>query len=238
MQIWYLTPFLLALLVWWVATRRHPEDKEKWTWTALGACAGAVLMFILVFLSDHKSEGATKEANVPVPIADAAPKATLQNDTAVEILGPTRIREDRAVTVGSLQIMLLQVVGPTARFQIEPRYELAFVGGRKWTYTSHIDTPDPGEPPPKARTSVERVALEVTLGENLEFGFRGRVYRLSLLELPRALLGFVPTNVEDIRAHHAVIRLIDVGSYQTLQSSGGTVGPSNSVSNSESSRKR
>ena len=239
MQIWYLTPFLLALLVWWVATRRHPEDKEKWTWMALGVCAGAILMFTLAFLSDHKSEDPKKESNVTAPMADAAPRATLQNDTAVEILGPTRTRENRAVTVGSLQITLLQVVGPTARFQIDPRYELAFVGGRQWTYTSPVDTPDPREPPPEARTLVERSAFEVTLGDHLEFGFRGRVYRLSLLELPRALLGFVPTDAEDAFASHAVIRLIDIGPYEIGgHSSENTIPPSKRAGNSESSRKR
>lgn len=224
MQIWYLTPFLLALLVWWVATRRHPEEKEKWTWMALGVCAGAILMFTLAFLSDHKNELSTNKSDLTTPMIATAQKITLGNDTAEEIIGPTRMREDRAIAVGSLGITLLDVVGPTARFQIEPRHELAFVGGRQWDYSSPLYTSDPSKPSPEDQIMVERAAFEVTLGEHLEFGFRGRVYRLSLLELPHALLEFMPTDARDVLVRHAVIRLVDVGSYSIEGQSGDTGG--------------
>ncbi len=207
MQIWYLSPFLLAMLVWWVATRRHPEDKEKWTWLALGVCGGAVIMFGLAFVSERKAPSAeVVQVNNGTPITSTAePKPILQGDSAVEVFPPVRLREGRTVTLGSLQITLLGVAGPTARLQIEPRDELTFFSDRMWTYTNPTSyKPNTNEPD----TSVRRVGVEVTLGEYLELGFHGNIYRLSLLELPRAVWEFAPADAADVFASHAVIRLI------------------------------
>lgn len=206
MQIWYLSPFLLALLVWWVATRRHPEDKEKWMWIALGVCSGAVLMFALVFFSEQEpSDNLNAASDTTVPASpDDQSKTTLENDMAMEILPPVRIREGRTIVAGSLQITLIEVTPPAARIQVEPLDEIDLLSNRQWTYTYGAETSD---------TPVTRSAVEVTLGEYVDFGFRGNIYRLSLLEFPRPLLGFVPENVEDLFAKHAVIRVIDCGAY-------------------------
>lgn len=53
MQIWFVTPFLVASVGWWVATRKFPEDKEKWAWTALGICSGALMMGVMAYWSQE-----------------------------------------------------------------------------------------------------------------------------------------------------------------------------------------
>lgn len=217
MQIWYLSPFLLALLVWWVATRRHPEDKEKWTWLALGVCGGTVLMFGLTFFSEHRVTGAGPtevRSNETIVPKGTEPRVTLQGDRVVEVLAPVRLRNGRTLALGSLQITLLEVNRPTAILQIEPRDELAFLSGRKWTYTSTTSyKPDTSEP----ATSVMRTGVEVTLGEHVDFGYRGNIYRLSLLQLPRPLLEYVPADAADAFGSHAVIRVIQRGTYGSMQ---------------------
>jgi hypothetical protein len=206
MQIWYLSPFLLALLVWWVATRKHPEDKEKWTWLALGVCAGSVLMFTLAFFSQHKAAETADLADGMTPVVNGKAKARLENDSAVEVLAPVRIRQNRSVVAGSLQITLMKVTATTARLQLEPRQELELFDAPQWPYETGTDS---------ANTSVTRTATEVTLGDYLVFGFRGRLYRLGLLEIQPPLWGFAPAEAQEVLASHAVIRLLAEGYYST-----------------------
>ena len=202
MEIWILSPFLLALLLWWVATRRHPEDKEKWTWLAFGLCAGAVLMFTLTFLSQRKVGGSGDPTDTSTPPSAGVPKARLDNDSAVEILPAVRIRQDSSAVVGSLQITLLDVTATTARVQLEPRAELELFNTPEWSYSSGTGS---------ANASVTRTAVEVTLGEHLYFGFRGYLYRLGLLEVQPPLWGLAPENTRAILPSHAVIRLVREG---------------------------
>lgn len=60
MKLWYLVPFLLAALNWFVQTRRHAESKNNWTWGSLGFCVGGVILGLIVFL-----DLAQLQANTP-----------------------------------------------------------------------------------------------------------------------------------------------------------------------------
>lgn len=195
MIIWYSTPFLLALLAWGVATRKYPEEKEKWNWLALGVCSGAVLMFGMVFFSEDKDSGSATAADNSGTAAVTIPTKKLQNDEAVEILPATKIRVDQTLTVGSLQITLLGVEGPRAILQFEPSIEPINLSANTWTFTSH---------------SVKRVGFEVILGQHLSFCFQDIFYRLGLVELPRAFFDFVPADVTDAFVSHAVVRIIQL----------------------------
>jgi hypothetical protein len=222
MQIWYLSPFLLALLVWWVATRKHPDEKEKWTWLSLGVCAGAVLMFTLVFLSEKRTTAAGRSvaANAQYS-ADGPVRVTLQDDRAKEILPATTISRNRTIAVGSLQITLLDVTDDTAKLQIDPGNELRYFGvvhgwwvdastvsyvQRWWIDGEPRDGDMPGRP----------FAVDASLGSFLDFGYQGRYYRLGLLETQPPMWGLAPSELHDVLPMHAVIRLVDRGPYSVV----------------------
>lgn len=209
MRIWYLTPFLLALLAWWVATRKHPEDKEKWTWLALGLCAGAVLMFTLVFFAERRATGDGRVLGAKaLPSADEPVRVTLEQDKAKEILPPTRIRRNRTIAVGSLQITLRDVTASTAKLQIDPGDELQYFGAiRGWW--PDIATGD-------GNMLHSALAVEASLGGYLDFGYQDRFYRLGLLETQPPLWGLASPEIHDVLPSHAVIRLIDRGTYSIL----------------------
>lgn len=202
-QIWYLSTFLLALLVWWVATRKHPEEKEKWTWLALGVCAGAVLMFTLVFFSERRALGEGYGGAKALSPAEPA-RVTLEQDRAKEILAPTRIRRSRTIAVGSLQITLLDVSATTAKLQIDPRGELEYFGTINGWWPKVASGAGNIGPP---------VAVEASLGRYLDFGYQGRFYRLGLLETQPPLWGLASPEMHDMLPSHAVIRLVDRGTY-------------------------
>ena len=71
------------------------------------------------------------------------------------------------------------------------------------------------------RLAIHRQGL---VGDQFDFAFRGDRYRLSLLELPSPLLGFMPSNIEDLIMSHAVIKLIDLKPFgpDTTSCGGGT----------------
>jgi hypothetical protein len=218
MQIWYLSPFLLALLVWWVATRKHPEDKEKWTWLALGVCAGAVLMFTLVFFSERRATDVGRALGAKAPSsAEDSLRVKLEQDRAKEVLPPTRIRRNRTIGVGSLQITLLDVSAATAKLQIDPRDELEYFGAiQGWWPNAANENGEPQGPP---------LAVEALLGRYLDFGYQGRFYRLGLLETQPPLWGLASPEIHDALPSHAVIRLVDLGTYSIV-----TGGPSDEES--------
>lgn len=208
MQIWYLSPFLLALLVWWVATRKHPEDKEKWTWLALGVCAGAVLMFMLVFFSERRAAGVSQFFGAQaLSSGDAPVRVMLEQDEAREVLPPTKIRRNRTLAVGSLQITLIDVTAATAKLQLDPGAELQYFGAiRGWWPDAATGVNNTMAPPVP-------LAIEASLGRYLDFGYQGRFYRLGLLETQEPLWGLVPLEIRDQLPSHAVIRLVDRGTY-------------------------
>ncbi|HYR30090.1 MAG TPA: hypothetical protein VEU30_16615, partial [Thermoanaerobaculia bacterium] len=101
----YLSPFVLAAVTWWVATRKHPAEKEKWSMLALGFTFGAVLMFGLVFFSERTGKSDFDADAVPASVLK--PAVRLAEDHGVEVLPLTRIRQGRSVAAGSLQITLV-----------------------------------------------------------------------------------------------------------------------------------
>ncbi|HKO57947.1 MAG TPA: hypothetical protein VJ276_18920 [Thermoanaerobaculia bacterium] len=209
MQIWYLSPFLLALLVWWVATRKRPDDKEKWTWLALGVCAGAVLMFTLVFFSERQVTGlAGGLDSKALSSGDHTVRVTLEDDEAKEILPPTRIGRNRAIAVGSLQITLRDVTEATAELQIHPSDELEYFGNVNGWW--------PKDSTGKANLTRPPLAVEAELGRYLDFGYHGRFYRLGLLETEPPLWGLASPEIHDMMPSHAVIRLVDRGTYSII----------------------
>jgi len=194
----YLTPLALAVLTWWVATRRHPEDKEKWSMFALGISMGAVLMFALVFFSQRTGNF---DSDTVEKISVLAPSVRLEGDRTVEILPPMRIQQNRSVGVGPLQITLDEAT--------------------QWTATLSFDSPDGIEffEKGKAPTRFLMQSLKVPVGGHVTFGLNGHLYQLGLLEIQRPLWGMAP---EDPRVFHssAVIRILDRGAF-----SGSTGGP-------------
>jgi hypothetical protein len=204
----YLTPFVLAAVTWWVATRKHPEEKEKWSMLALGFALGAVLMFGLVFFSERARRSDVDEDSL---LASALiPAVHLVQDHGVDVLSPTRIIQGRSVAAGSLQITLLDATSETG--------------------TLLLDSPDPidrfeaptkkGEPPPR----YERVPVTLMIGSHANFGFLGHEYQLGLLEVQRPFWGLAPDPAyRELLRNSAVIRLRDAG---PRWESGVTGGPS------------
>ncbi|MCG3776278.1 MAG: hypothetical protein JW395_3131 [Nitrospira sp.] len=205
MQIWYLPPFLLAALVYWVQTRKHPEDKEKWTWCALGICLGAALMFILVFVSRQATPTSPSLANAKSDVERSRPMASLGEDTFVEVLPPTRLQENRGIGIGSLQITLLQVTEAAATLRLEPAEEV-FVIVRSQVSLRQIDT-QANVPPPATKGTPP--PTKIVLGGYMEFIFRNRSYRLGLLETELPLWGLAPRGLRGILPPKAVVRLLE-----------------------------
>lgn len=221
MQIWYLSPFLLALLVWWVATRKHPDEREKWTWWALGLVSGAVLMFVIVYVAQQKAGQTTDLTKVQSHDVERDPTLTLRSDTTMEVLPPTRITQNRSVGIGSLMVTLVAATQTKARVQLEPHDELELFGALEWLYESNADS---GE------TSMSRIATQLALGKDLSFAFHGRNYRLGLLDIQLPLRGLGSSEFQDLFDAHVVVRLLDVGPYLTCASAtrrtrGGSSGP-------------
>jgi hypothetical protein len=208
MQVWYLSPFLLALLVWGVATRRHPDDKEKWAWLALGVCAGAVLMFVLVFFSERDITRPKDVVDGKATPAAVPPTVMLEHDQAKEVLSPTKVRRNRTVAVGSLQITVVNVTRWKAQFQLDPPEDLHFFSvlpelPKGTDVDSHRD-----------KEWVKKwFPVDVLLGRHLDFGYRGRLYRLGLLETQLPLWGVGSEEIQDVVPSYAVIRLLDEGPY-------------------------
>ena len=159
-------------------------------------------MFTLAFISQQGITEATDLAEEPTLAIGSGPTAKLENDRAVEVLPRVRIRMGRSVVVGSLQITLMEVVGATARLQLEPRGEVEVLGSRRFSYSAGVDSAD---------DLVTRPATEVLLGGHLDFGFRGRLYQLGLLEVELPLWGFAPTGTQKVLPSHAAVRLLDLG---------------------------
>ena len=164
MHIWLLVPFLLALLAWSVATRRHPEDKERWTWMALGVCAGAVMMFTIAFISESKDIRPTVNSSTSDPPPADPESKKPDNHFTNGYSEVVQIREDRSVTFGLLQITLVDVVRKTAMLQIEPFIDVGHCGGRIWTYSSPVDGNKQSDVPSDERVMSRRTAVELTLG--------------------------------------------------------------------------
>jgi len=202
-QIWYLTPFLLAWLAWWVATRRHPEDKDRWTWAACGVTGGGVVVFLMIYVSEWRS--ASRPDSEPQSITTNEPRlgTTLQGDSSVEVLSPTRIRVDRGLTVGSLQIVLVGAKDEEAGIQLEPASEIEHFAMQEWFDRKLADS----------TTSQLRLNIGTTLGSNFSFAYHGRVYRLDLLEIQKPMTGLNRRPVREWFDLHAVIRLLDTGAY-------------------------
>jgi hypothetical protein len=201
MQLWYLSPFLLGWLVWWVATRKHPEEKERWTWAALGLTAGASVMFLLVYFSKPRTEGLS-DSERQLIIPDAPLRGiTLHGDSSAEVLRPTRVRQDLALSIGSLQLTLLAAYEDYATIQIEPVDKIEHFEYQEWFDQRSADS------------AAERMRLgnTVTLGKYASFAYRGRLYRLDLLEIQWPMKGLNRKPLRDWFDLYAVIRLLDVG---------------------------
>lgn len=207
LQIWFASPFALALVGWFIATRTQPAERERWTWAALGMCGGAVLMFLLVFFSQLVNDG-------PAPLAVGPPEQlrgsaapiplALTGDSTVEVVPPTRVRVDSSMVVGSLQLTFLGSVPGGAAFQLAPFEEVELMEARLWTFRDASDS---------AETAAKRIGVEIERGSYLPFAFRGRIYHLALLDVSLPLRGFAYPATSAFWRAHAVIRLSDVGEF-------------------------
>jgi hypothetical protein len=214
MQIWFVTPFLIATVAWWVATRKFPEDKEKWTWTALGICSGAVIMGMMAYWSQDPRSTLTASNGTAISENGAPRAVTVRNDSSTEVLPTITIRKDRSVVAGSLQITLLLTLDGSAFFQVEPVDEIAFfqsVSLYPWG-------------PDSNSYRVRRPAFETVQGSYSQFAFRGRVFRLGLLETARKLEGIGEWRRGVLFGEYAVIRVMDVGAYAPCERRGGIRG--------------
>lgn len=134
------------------------------------------------------------------------------NNIRAEAAPGIHIKERRTVALDSLYITLIWAEYPRVAVQIEPSNEIC-----AWN-TSSIVSPSlytlysrarDNAYKPKAESMVQ--AYTITVGSHINFTFRKRIYRLSLLEIPKPLLDFSPKEPGDFVRSHAIIRLLNLG---------------------------
>jgi len=160
-------------------------------------------MFVMVYFSQPRPAARPDFERQSATTNEPRPGITLQGDSSLEVVPPTRIRIDRALSVGSLQITLTfsgkeEDVG----IQLEPVGEIEHFWSQEWFDKRMADTVGNG-----------RISNWVTLGRDIHFAFRGRVYRLDLLEIQEPMTGLNRRPIREWFDLHAVIRLLDVGAY-------------------------